>query len=345
MTMARRLLSSVLFLGWLLLASDARAQPADPKRAAAEALFLEGRKLMDEGRFAEACDKLAESQKLDPASGTLLNLADCLERWGKTASAWAEFRAAAAAARLKGNSEREAEARARAEALEPRLVKVRVEVAEPDTAGLVVMLGAIELGRALWGTPTPVDPGDHVVVARAEGRKEWTTKVTVGAEPAVLEVKVPPLERVEAPPPPPPVVAPPPPPPKPPPPEPPPPASWWTTTRIIGFVAAGAGAVGLGFGTAFGLSALSQHAESKDAGCNDDDICNSDGLEIRDSARSAGNLSTAFFIGGGALGALGIVLIAIPSGPSEAGDRSATRLGLRAAATGAGATLALGGAW
>src|SRR5512139_1741852 len=65
-----------------LAASAARAQASD--KAAAEALFDEGRKLMAEGKYAAACAKLEASQKLDAGVGTQLNLADCYEKSGKT---------------------------------------------------------------------------------------------------------------------------------------------------------------------------------------------------------------------------------------------------------------------
>src|SRR5829696_5855787 len=89
----------------------------------AEALFTEGRRLLAERRYAEACAKLAESQRLDPAIGTLLNLADCHEKNGQTASAWARFREAAEAARRAGDATREKVAARRASALDEKLSK------------------------------------------------------------------------------------------------------------------------------------------------------------------------------------------------------------------------------
>ena len=52
-----------------------QAKANDP--AAAEALFLEARDLFVAGKVAAACTKFESSYKLDPAPGTLLNLAAC----------------------------------------------------------------------------------------------------------------------------------------------------------------------------------------------------------------------------------------------------------------------------
>src|SRR5438445_10663209 len=75
--------------------------------AIAEALFQEGRKLVEQKHFSEACPKFAESQRLDPGIGTLLNLAACHELEGKTATSWSEFTQAL------GQAEHEARADAR----------------------------------------------------------------------------------------------------------------------------------------------------------------------------------------------------------------------------------------
>src|SRR5580700_7062146 len=76
----------------LALAPPALAQPSDP--AAADVLFQKGREAAEKGEWSTACPKFAESQRLDPAAGTLLNLADCEEHLGQLASALDHFKAA-----------------------------------------------------------------------------------------------------------------------------------------------------------------------------------------------------------------------------------------------------------
>src|SRR5262249_38108546 len=158
--------------------------------ALGEALFREGRRLMTEGKIAEACDKFVASQRADPAVGTLLNVAACHEKLGRTATAWGEFNDAAAAARAAGKPDREAFARADAAALEKRLHHVTIEVASP-AAELGVKLDGQLVAREAWGTPLPVDPGERTVEAAAPGREPWSQHITVADAAGTDRVEVP----------------------------------------------------------------------------------------------------------------------------------------------------------
>src|SRR5438034_1147130 len=93
--------SAVLAIG--LATAPARAQSSEAK-AAAEASFEEARQLVLAGHFAEACPKLEASQRLDPAPGTELNLADCYEKTDRFASAWGMFQQAADDERRAGDA-------------------------------------------------------------------------------------------------------------------------------------------------------------------------------------------------------------------------------------------------
>src|SRR4051794_35386626 len=92
-----------------LVAGRAHAEARDP--VAAQALFDDARRLMAAGQTAEACPKFAESQRLDPGIGTAFNLADCYEKSGHVASAWALFLEVVSQARASGESDREAAAK------------------------------------------------------------------------------------------------------------------------------------------------------------------------------------------------------------------------------------------
>jgi hypothetical protein len=158
----------------------ASAQATDP--VAAESLFEEGRQLMQAGHYAEACPKLEASQRLDPGVGTLLNLGDCLERSGRTASAWERFREAASAAVAAGQREREVIARGRVDALAPKLCRLRVNVSNAARVeGVTVTRDGALLDRAVWGEVVPVDPGSHAIAATAAGKRPWSAPATLDA--------------------------------------------------------------------------------------------------------------------------------------------------------------------
>ena len=80
--------------------------PPSPHATAAEALFVEGRQLFAQGDFAKACPKFEESNRLDPAVGTLLNLAACEEKAGKRAQACTHYAEVARLTQQSGQQER-----------------------------------------------------------------------------------------------------------------------------------------------------------------------------------------------------------------------------------------------
>jgi hypothetical protein len=173
----RRLL--VLAIGVAAIVSTplaAHAQAED--QAVARALFNAGRELLKEQRYADACPKFEAARKLYESAGIVLNLGDCYEHLGRTASAWTEFGEALAIAQRTGRSTEAAEAAKRQAAIEPMLARLVVRVAHP-TVGLQVSRDGAELPTAAWGAAIPVDPGAHDVRAAATGREPWSATVTV----------------------------------------------------------------------------------------------------------------------------------------------------------------------
>ena len=148
-----------------LLATPAAAQS---DRAAAEALFKEGRKAMKARDYAGACPKLAESLRLDSAPGTLLNLAECEEKLGKLASAWQRFEELRQT--LEPRDKRHRIATRRAAELEQRVPRLTIVLAPGAPASVEIALDGMRLSAAAVGVPLPADPGDHVVVVSAAGR-------------------------------------------------------------------------------------------------------------------------------------------------------------------------------
>lgn len=181
----------------LTLAAPAAAQSA-ADRAAAETLFQDALRLMEAGRDQQACPKLAESQRLDPAIGTLLYLAECHERVGRLASAWATFHEVEGLAKQAGQTDRERIAQKRAAQLLPRLHKLVIDVSPPHPPGLEVRRDQSILGAASLGVSFPVDAGTHVVDVRADGRKPFSKTVQIPVEPGETRVLVPALDLDDA---------------------------------------------------------------------------------------------------------------------------------------------------
>ena len=289
--------------------TSALAQGAG-EQAAAEALFKQGRDLMTAGRFAEACPKLAESERLDPATGTLLNLATCYERNGQLASAWVTYKEAASASQKADQQERAQLARRKAAELEPRLPTLTIVVpAAADRPDLQIKRDGDAVGRAAWGVPIPVDPGAHAVEATAAGRKPWHGQASIEGTPAQTSIEVPPLE-IEPPPEQPPIAAAPNPAPLPPPgPEPAaaPPASSGSAQRVLGIVV---GAVGIGGVVAGALLGEMAKSDNNDANghCLGNTACDPQGISLTTSARHEATGSTIGFVAGGVLLASGVVI-------------------------------------
>ncbi len=182
----RSLVAPATLVAALIAPRGAHAQSSS---ALAEKLFLEGQKLMEAGDPA-ACAKFADSERLDPAVGTLINLALCHEKQGKNATAWSEFTDAAAQAQKLAQHDREGFARAHATALEKKLQKMIIEVARP-APGMEVTLDGAPLPVTVLGTEIPLDPGDHELVVSAPGKKPWRqAKVSLGPSAVVTRVAV-----------------------------------------------------------------------------------------------------------------------------------------------------------
>ena len=320
-----RLLPSALVVALLLtLSTSASAQVSASDAALAEKLFEDARQLMAQQRFAEACPKLVDSQRLDPGIGTLLNLGECFEKSGKIASAWATYREAEAAATREGQKKRAAFAGTRARALTPELSYLVIEA--PDApSGLTITCDDKPIGETSVGSPMPFDAGLHKLEARAPGHRPWEREVDLGLK-ATVRVTVPALEAAPEPPPAPApaavvVIAP-------------PPGgearSSGSAQRVTGLALGGLGLVGAGLGTWFGLRAKDLHDEAESLHC-DPVSCTATGAAMTSDARDNATVSTvAFAVGAAALVAGAILYFTAPSASRAAQGTTGGR-GLRTA--------------
>lgn len=255
-------------------AADAQEPPRPTDHSIAQGLFEEALGLMEQGNAAEACPKLAESHRLDPGSGTILNLAICLERVGKTASAYVAYDEALARAVRDGNREREATARERLAHLRPLVSKVVVRV-HPGTASLErldIQVDGASVRSEAWGIRVPVDPGVHTISAAALNRVGVRREVTIDEPGKVYEVEIPALALAPV------------------------PVPAVTATRsvdahsttnrrsLLGYVMLSAGGVLLVGGGISGVLAVDRHAESDRECPGARDSCSAAGVRAEESA-------------------------------------------------------------
>ncbi len=320
-----------LLLAWVTTAELSFAQSAGNK-AAAEAIFEQGKLLMQSGDYRQACSKFEASQKLDEGIGTLLYLADCYEKVGRTASAWAIFKEAASLAGAQSQVTRQKMAAERARALEPRLVKLTIEAAAGNESilGFEVSNDGVSIPSAQYGAPIPVDPGSHRIQASAPGKKSYAEVITVtqgsahttiplltnlaAAEsstnqavasaapnnnsptavgsPAALPISETPAAT----------------------------SSLGerngpsgSKQRVVSYALGGLGLVGIGIGTYYGLSAIHDNSQSKNDCPTNPNLCTDTGVSLRNDALSKGRISSVAFVAGGAALAAGAVLyLAVP---------------------------------
>jgi hypothetical protein len=288
------------------------AQPAN--EAAAETLFREGRELLEQQRYDEACRKLEDSYRLDPADGTLLGLAMCHEGQGRLASAWLEYKQIIARAE---RADRQRAATERAQALESRLSTIAVVVPAGHRArDLQVSYDGQPIGAAAWSTAFPVDPGPHRLEATAPGKRSWRSQLVIGREPEHRTVEVPRLDDAALP-----VAAP----------EPERHSSVNRGWRVAALSLGGAGVAAVGVGSFLGLRALHQRNDSRSMGCVGDACPSAAARDTRLAAGRKADAATVSFVAGGALltaGALVYWLRGSDAAPTRASTGSPLAFGL-----------------
>jgi hypothetical protein len=278
------------------LAGVAMAQPTEAEKRA-DALFQEGRRLLEAGEVAAACPKFEESQRLDPGLGTLLNLANCYERTERLASALAAFRSAEEGARAAGDRTREREASDRARALESRVSRVTIKLAPGERpAGFEVRRSGAVVPPLDFGRAIAVDPGAIAIEASAPGHTAFRQSLAIGAGRTVEQIEIPMLQPAGAPT------------------ERPRPTDEPVVTgptrpttvdrgagrRRLGLIVGGVGVAALGAGVGLGLKANADYPH----GCTDEPGgCTAAQVNAADDARALGNLGTV-------VGAVGVAAVA-----------------------------------
>jgi hypothetical protein len=312
--------------------SIARADDASARNLA-EQMFTEGRRLMGEGKFDEACPKLAESQRLDPGGGTILNLAVCHQGQGHFASAWSEFREAIDLARTDGRRDREQLALEHLAEVEPKVSHLMLSLdPKAEVSGLAIKLDGQSLGRAAWSSPLPVDPGAHEITASAPGKLDRQLSVQVAGLADTKAVTIPALEDAPASPiagfdsSPEPTLS-----------------DHSTGKRVAGFVVGGVGVAALAVGTVFGVEALQKRHDS-DASCSGDTCRTQAGVDLNQDAQRFANVANAG-IGVGIVGLVVGTYLVLTSGGSRPVPAATARMKVSPAVGASASSLELSGTW
>jgi hypothetical protein len=215
------------------------------------------------------------------------------------------------------------------ERVQPTIVFEAKDASGRDLATVKVTVDGQPFAEKLGGAALPIDPGEHTFTFEAPAHPATTQtfvvheadksrrEVVVIAEPAptpVAATAAPAAASADT-----------------------APSKRSSAQKIAGFSLGGAGIVGVGLGTFFGIEAISKNG---DAHCSAQNVC-ADGLS-RTAAIHAGNASTAAFIAGGVLLAGGVTLILLaPRSPSA----SSASLQLTPWTDGHGAGTAFAGDW
>lgn len=276
--MNRGVLFALALLGLTLSVRPLHAADDEPPEWTEAARLLdEGRELMTKrATLDEGCEVLKKSYALRKRGDTLLNLAECHRRQGKTATAWREFDEAIRYAKEAdyGDAVRAAELQRDmlAKTLSELVVEAPSEAERP--AGLTVTLDGVPLPYQQWGQTLYVDPGTHVVAATAPDHHPFSTSAEVGVRGSrsVVVLKLVPIPR--------------------PPPEPPPPAPTPTpretpaeaTVPVWAIVVGGLGVTMMGVSLAFLVDSMA-------AGDELDDSC---GGEARNACRPGSSFAETY---------------------------------------------------
>lgn len=279
----------------LLVSASVRAE--DPRKAEAETLFNEARKLHDRDRFAEALEKLEQSYRVYPSPNTLVGIAREEQLLKRNVAAIRHLREAVKQPMLSpknvpATKERIAE-------LEQLVGRVEVH----GKAGLRVDVAGVK-GRLPLDEPVDVEPGSVVVTGDDEDAHASITVTAVAGKVVVAELETKPPAAPATPPPVRTTIEPPP-----------EPVSTWTAGKTAGVVLGGAAVVALGVGIGMRISASSK-ADDADAAAKDPAIaggCAGVSSTACDRVRSDAeserdrkNLSTGLFLGAAGLAAAGL---------------------------------------
>ncbi|HVY30352.1 MAG TPA: hypothetical protein VHB79_27530 [Polyangiaceae bacterium] len=309
----------------LLLSTQGLAQPADTStRTEARTLGLSGVDAYQAGRYDAASEKLEKAYSLINVPSIGLWSARALAKRGLLVEAANRYFEVASLQVPEGDAavQRQAQVDAQAELDQLRLQIPRlvIQVTGVEASEIALSIDGQPVPTTALGKPRLVNPGSHRVEARAAAtQRSATVELLPGKEtpitldfaaaapsaasPAASSAPAPAASND---------------------------SSAGSTQRTLGFVALGAGAVGLALGGVTGGLALGKRSSLESSGCTDTH-CPPEKREEVNQLDTLRLVSSIGFIAGGALAAGGItLLLSAPSSPHRvsavlAGDGIAVR--------------------
>jgi hypothetical protein len=272
----------------------------------AQKFFDQGKKLLGEKKYADACAAFEQSAAIEPGIGVEMNIGRCYEEWGKLARAYRSYSKAEQMATT-ASDKRLDRIRERLQALDKLVPRLIVSAPEGgELAGVEVQLDGKPLDVGELGKEQLVDPGPHVVDYTVGGaKKSKSIPVERGAHASVvLDVPVrekrvvePVVVRAEP--------------------------SSGGGQRIAAYATAGGGIIAIGVSIGVGLAAKSSYSDALAQHCaNSTAMCDPIGLQQTHDARSHADIATGVFIGGAVLVAGGVVLYLTAPHRKRASDAS-----------------------
>jgi tetratricopeptide (TPR) repeat protein len=327
--------TTVTLIALVALCGSAAAEKDKDK---ADALFRQGKKLMGEKRYADACQSFEQSFTLDPGIGVQLNVAKCYEEWGKLATAYRAYKKAEDLAKETHDS-RVGKIHELADQLDTQVPKLTVHMPKnADTDDLKVWIDGAALEISALSEPQLVDPGPHLLEYQVGGAKKKSKVVPSergGGSEVTLDVPQKTITKPD----------------KPDRPDKPdievvkPLPDPGRTQKIAAYATGGAGVVMIGISTVLTLSARGKYNDALALNCGGmTNGCNAQGLKDTHDARSSANVATVvFLLGLGAVGGGVALYLTAPHAKKTASSDDEHALYIAPSLTSDGGGIVLGG--
>ena len=250
-------------------------------------------------KFDVACAKFRESNRLDPAVGTLFNLANCEAQRGQLVTAWTLYRQVLE--KLPPDDSRASVAKAQVQSLDARVPRLTIRARGEMPAGTVVTIAGLALSPASLNSPLPLNPGRYAISVASPGRstQEFSVALAEGdaaefpvfvgdstsspAPPVAPRVAVSQSESAST-------------------------DDDRNNRELLAYTGIGVGAVGFTLGIITGLAGLHQESLGNQSCSDATRTCNQTGYDANQSAKSLATVSTVGFVVGVLAGGAGTYL-------------------------------------